>query len=102
MKFYKSVSTLFVGLILVAFGGTFLWREMKTPPSHTIHLAIFSGFVLLGAMVIQPDPVMNGLKRLASIASPYIPGTQARAARLSGTTPVQPDDGPTPPPPPAQ
>ena len=58
-----------VGLLLGVAGGFFLWLEMKSPPTHTMHVYVFVGLMVLGALMIAPAAIVNGIRGIA----PYVP-----------------------------
>lgn len=61
------VVSLLIGLILLGGGGTMLYLETKSPPVHTVHVCIYAGIAILGALVIQPDPIVNGLQKVVGV-----------------------------------
>jgi len=64
-----QVGAVLVGLMLGGAGGFFLYLEMKTPPSHAMHVYIFAGMMAFGALLIVPGPFVSALKSIA----PYLP-----------------------------
>lgn len=69
-----------IGLILLAFGGYFLYQEMQHPPTHTAHVFLFAGIAILGALVIRPDPLFAVIRQVFVLAGPYIPVIGGRRA----------------------
>lgn len=64
---------LFAGLVLIALGAGPLYLELKSPPVHSVHVYVFIGIAFIGAVVLDPGPIIDALKQLAAIAGPYIP-----------------------------
>ncbi len=78
-----------IGLALFAGGGWFLFLEMKSPPTHTTHIVLFSSIAFIGALSIRPDPILMVIKQLVVIAGPYIP---VIGGRRSGDPPAPKGD----------
>ena len=73
-----------VGLIICAFFGYSQYVELRTPPMHAAHIAIFSLGFLVGAAVVVPRLVVI-VGKFGGIVGPYIPG-----GRRSYDPPVPP------------
>jgi hypothetical protein len=50
-----------------------LYLEMRSPPTHTTHVALFSAIAFVGVLVIRPDPLFTVIRQVFVIAGPYIP-----------------------------
>lgn len=61
------------GLIIIALGAVPLFFEMKSPPVHSAHIYVFIAIAFIGAVVLDPGPIIEALKQLAAIVAPYIP-----------------------------
>lgn len=61
------------GFIIIALGAGPLYLEMKSPPVHSAHVYVFIGIAFLGAVVLDPAPIIDAIKQLAAIIGPYIP-----------------------------
>jgi hypothetical protein len=97
VSIWVQILNAIIGLILMAFGGYFLWMEMKTPPTHSAHVYFFAAIAILGALVIRPDPLFAVIKQVFIIAGPYIP---VIGGRRIGDPPAPPSEPPANPPPP--
>lgn len=76
-----KIANTIVGAILIV-GGSLGCRVALLKEQH--HQVYFFGAIaLLGAFLLRPEPLFNIVKRLAGVAAPFVPGTQARAQRLS-------------------
>jgi hypothetical protein len=49
--FWVEVTAIPIGVAIAGFFGWLLYLEVKTPPTHTTHIAIFASFILLGLLV---------------------------------------------------
>ncbi len=82
-----------MGLVLMGTGGTLLWQEIHTPPTHNGHVYTFVGIALLGALLINPTPIISSVKQIVVIVAPIIPWSKmAQQQRASGTVTPPPDD----------
>jgi len=79
-KVLVAILNAIVGLSLFAFGGWFDYLEMKSPPTHTWHIAIFTAIAFLGALVIRPDPIFAVIRQVVVIVGPYLPMPGGRRA----------------------
>jgi len=64
-----QLGAVLVGMSLVGIGAYFLRAEMTTPPTHSGHVYLFSGFIGFGALLIVPGPFARAIKTIA----PYLP-----------------------------
>lgn len=64
-----QVGAVLVGAAFFGAGTFFLWIEMRTPPSHAMHVYVFAGMMALGGLLIVPGPFVSALKSVA----PYLP-----------------------------
>lgn len=64
-----------IGAGIIAGFGWCLYYEMRSPPTHTAHIAIFAGGVLLGLLVgFGRWFLLPVLTQTFVIIGPYIPG----------------------------
>lgn len=63
-----------VGLAIAASGGYFELIEVKSPPSHTVHIAIFAAWTIVGVLIALPKQVFPIVQQIFVIVGPYIPG----------------------------
>ncbi len=78
--------TIIGGTLLLA-GLALLFVEVQHPPSHTVHIEIFAGMAVLGALAISPKPLLRPVKSLVVILLPILPwakGKQSSDDTLSG------------------
>jgi hypothetical protein len=73
------LARLIVGVLMIVFGGFFDFLEYKEPPpTHTTHLAIFTGIALLGVLVAAGRFVFPVIQQVVVIAGqtnlPFIGG----------------------------
>lgn len=89
--------SLVMGLAFLVGGGWLAVYEVQHPPTHSGHLYVFIGIALLGALLINPTPILNSVKQVVVIILPIIPWSKAQqmGQRLSGSTPKVPDDSNT-------
>jgi uncharacterized membrane protein YjjB (DUF3815 family) len=84
---WVQITALPVGGVIAAFFGWCLYYEMRSPPTHTSHIVIFSGGVLLGLLVAFGRwflfPV---LVQTVYIIGPLIPGGRRKYDPPAGTT----------------
>jgi hypothetical protein len=52
------------GLAIAAVGGFFLYLEFHVPATHTTHIAIFAGGILLGLAIMWPTVVIGTAKQI--------------------------------------
>ncbi len=76
------------GLIICAFFGYSQYVELRTPPPHAFHIAVFSLGFLVGAAVAVPRLVVI-IGKVSGIVGPYIPG-----GRRAYDPPAPPKDAP--------
>ena len=63
-----------VGLALLVFFAGLLVLEVKTPPSHTVHIAIFAGGMGLALIVMGfAAKIAGGIQLVGAAAAPYLP-----------------------------
>src|SRR5689334_12558832 len=100
-KLVVLILTVVFGLFFLAFGvyGTVL--EFKAPPVHTVHLAFFLFFILLGASLFPGvgQLILSRLRDGADIAGPYLPRFGRRASQgeiVAPPAPVPPAHLPDP------
>lgn len=79
-----------MGLLLMGAGGWLLVQEIRTPPTHNGHVYTFVGIALLGALLVNPTPIITSVKQIVVIVAPIIPWS--KVARASGTVMPPPDD----------
>ena len=89
MTKYGWILNAAMGLVLMGFGGYLLWQEIKTPPSHNSHIYIFTGIAVLGALLINPTPIITSVKQIVVVIAPIVPWSKVRP---SGTVTPPPDD----------
>lgn len=91
---YGWLLSLLMGLAFLIGGGWLAVYELQHPPTHSGHLYVFIGIALLGALLINPAPILSSVKQVVVIILPIIPWSKAQQAaqRLSGSTPAVPDD----------
>ena len=88
MTKYGWILNAVMGLVLMGFGGYLLWQEIKTPPSHNSHIYIFTGIAVLGALLINPTPIITSVKQIVVVIAPIVPWSKVRP---SGTVTPPPD-----------
>lgn len=89
MTKYGWILNAVMGVLLMGAGGWLLVQEIRTPPTHNGHVYTFVGIALLGALLVNPTPIITSVKQIVVIVAPIIPWSKVRQ---SGTTPVVPDD----------
>ena len=87
------ILNLVLGLALLVGGAWMAVWEQQHPPTHSGHLYTFVGIALLGALLINPTPIISSVKQVVVVILPIIPWAKAQnmAQRLSGAT-VKPDE----------
>ena len=94
MTKYGWILNAIMGLVLMAAGGWLLWAEVSHPPTHNGHVYTFVGIALLGALLINPTPIIGTVKQVVIIVLPILPWSKAQLlARQSGSVTPPPDDG---------
>jgi len=85
-----------MGLALMGGGGWLVYAEVSKPPMHSAHLYVAVGIALLGALLINPTPIISSVKQVVVIVLPLVPWGKPLAARLSGQTQAVKDEDKTP------
>lgn len=67
------ILNLTLGLILLAGGGFLTWYELSHPPTHSPHVYAFLGVAILGALLINPTPIISSVKQVTVIILPFVP-----------------------------
>lgn len=87
------VLNLTMGLALMAGGGWLVYAEMSEPPVHSGHLYVGIGVAMLGALLVNPTPIITSVKQIVVIIAPIIPWSKvAQAKRDSASVPIVPSD----------
>ena len=88
MTKYGWILNAIMGLVLMAAGGWLLYQEVAHPPTHNAHIYVFVGIALLGALLINPTPIIGTVKQVVIVILPILPWSKAQlAARQSGALP---------------
>jgi len=78
---WVQIAAVPIGAAIIAGFGWCLWFEMRSPPTHTTHIGIFSGGILLGLLVAFGRwflfPVLT---QTFVIIGPYLPKVGGRRA----------------------
>ncbi len=82
-----------MGLALMGAGGWLVYNEVSHPPTHNAHIYVYVGIAMLGALLVNPTPIIQSVKQVVVVIAPIIPWSKAQqfGQRLSGQTPVVPD-----------
>lgn len=62
-----------LGVILLGFGGYLLWLEMQKAAPHTPHVYLTAGIMVLGALLIAPTAIGQGLTVVVNAATAILP-----------------------------
>jgi uncharacterized membrane protein len=83
-----------LGLVLLVGGAWMAVYEQQHPPTHSGHLYTFVGIALLGALLINPTPIISSVKQVMIVILPIIPWSKVAQARRASTevSAVKPDD----------
>src|SRR5690349_8393212 len=76
---HLNVGRILLGLPFVLGGGYFLYLEEIHPPGHTAHVFLFAGLAVVGAAIIDLDPVISALGRVSKTALQFLPSRQTPA-----------------------
>jgi ABC-type uncharacterized transport system permease subunit len=83
----KRILSTVLGLVLSGMGGFFLFLEMNSPPAHSTHIYVFSGFIAVGCFIIAPGVIGSALQRVVGL----IPSvTIATGGRRASDPPIRP------------
>jgi hypothetical protein len=77
------------GLAIAAVGAFFLYLEFHVPPTHTTHIAIFAGGILLGLAIMWPTVVIGTAKQIIVLLP-----VDVKLNGLRKTDPQSPTDPP--------
>lgn len=80
-----------MGTALMVSGAGLVYVEVRVPPLHNSHLYVGVGLALLGALMVNPTPIVSGLRQVVVIVAPIIPWSKAVGQRASGSTPKPPE-----------
>jgi hypothetical protein len=67
------ITTTLLGLLFVGVGLYFDYLELATPPVSDRNVVVFTAIALLGAIMINPDPIVGGLKQVIVVVLPIVP-----------------------------
>jgi len=67
------ILNLTLGLILLAGGGFLTFYEISHPPTHSPHVYVFVGIAVLGALLINPSPIISTVKQVIILVLPMVP-----------------------------
>jgi predicted Co/Zn/Cd cation transporter (cation efflux family) len=81
-----------MGLALLVGGGWLAVYEQQHPPVHSGHLYVGIGLALLGALLINPTPIINSVKQVVIVIAPIIPWSKAGQSRRTSGAVTPPDD----------
>lgn len=89
------ILNLVMGLLLLIGGGWMAVYEQQHPPMHSGHFYVAIGVALLGALLINPTPIISSVKQVVVVILPIIPWAKAQqvAERMSGATQKPAEDG---------
>ncbi len=73
MSLAASITRSVTGLSFVGTGLFFLYLEMTHPPAHTTHVFLYAVSAMLGALILNADPILDAFKKGATAAGPFIP-----------------------------
>lgn len=86
------ILTLVMGTAMMVSGGGIVYVELRTPPVHNAHLYVGVGLALLGALMVNPTPILSGVRQVVVIIAPIIPWSKvAQERRASGSVPKPPE-----------
>lgn len=91
MAKYSWVLNLVMGLALLVGGGWLLVYELQHPPAHSGHVYVMVGIALLGALLINPAPIVGAVKSVVIVILPALPWSKTQV-RLSGASRQQPPE----------
>lgn len=88
------IVNLVMGLALLAGGAWLAVYELQHPPTHSGHLYVFVGIALLGALLINPTPIISSVKQVVLVILPVVPWGRAAQARRDSASVTKPTDDP--------
>ena len=88
MTKYGWILNAVMGFALMVAGSWLVYAEVKTPPLHSSHLYVGVGVALLGALLINPTPIITSIKQVVVVIAPIIPFSKLRP---SGSVTPPPD-----------
>jgi ABC-type uncharacterized transport system permease subunit len=84
----RKIVTMAFGLALAGLGGFFLWLEMRSPPAHSTHIYVFSGFIAVGCLIVAPSTFFGALQKAVGL----IPSVTISGGRRANDPPTRPPD----------
>ena len=65
--------TTLLGLIFIGVGLYFDFLELSVPPVSNVNIGVFTGLALIGALAIDPNPIVSGVKQIVVVVLPIVP-----------------------------
>lgn len=92
MTRYGWLLNLVMGLALLVGGAWLLVYELQHPPAHSGHVYVMVGIALLGALLINPTPIISSVKSVVVVVLPLIPWSKVAAAKRASAGVARVDD----------
>lgn len=78
---------LLVGLVIVGLGVFIVKTGMNETPVHSPHVYVGIGVAIFGALLIEPDPVLDRIQKVVVILSPWLPTWGRRSTDVAPPPP---------------